>query len=67
MASVYDNSQATDILSVISDGSNSDDYEVRFWKSLGSDIFLVRVWNIFEPAHVDIIPNGSSDERNRNL
>ena len=30
MASVYDYSQATDILSVISDGSNSDDDEVKF-------------------------------------
>ena len=34
MASVYDNSQATDILSVISDGSNSDDDEVRILQNL---------------------------------
>ena len=50
MSSVYDYSQATDILSVISDGSNSDDDEVRFWNSLGSDIFSVRVRNIFEAS-----------------
>ena len=39
MASVYDYSQATDILSVISDGSNSDEDEVRFrlWVCQGSD------------------------------
>ena len=39
MASVYDYSHATDILSVISDGSNSDEDEVRFklWVCQGSD------------------------------
>ena len=69
MASVYDYSQATDILSVISDGSNSDDDEVRFWKSLGSDIFSGRFEIFLRPAHVDTILNGSSesDESNTNV
>ena len=42
MASLYDYSQATDILSVISDGSNSDEDEVRFrlWVCKGSDEHL---------------------------
>ena len=40
MTSDYDYSLATDILSIVSDGSNSDDDEVRFWFSWGRMIRL---------------------------